>query len=193
MRNRRVLGLYLATLLSFAILYGAYMTFIPLLLAERFGATPITIGPVMTVGSLATALAASRLGALTRRVPPDRLLPVAFLLFALSFLPIPWLPSYGWVAVAVAFFGVGQAFNYPVVLTLLAGVASEQHRGIFMSLNGMVIRIGQALGPVIMAGVYAVGGMNAVFLTAFGGSLLLAGGLPFFLGRGGATTRRSTP
>ena len=125
-----------------------------------------------------------RLGVLSRFVSPDKLLPVAFVLFAVSFLMIPLAPGYWWVALAVGVFGVGQAWNYAVVLTLLAGEAPEEHRAVFMGVNGMVIRIGQAMGPLIMAVVFAVGGMNAVFFTASGVCLVVFSVLPFLLRRG---------
>jgi ACDE family multidrug resistance protein len=186
MKSPRVIGLYLATLLSFVVLYGAYMTFIPLLLAGRFGSAPPAIGMVMTIGSLTTAVTASRLGFLSRRIPPDRLLPVAFVLFAVSFLIIPWAQGYWWVALAVGVFGIGQAWNYAVVLTLLAGEAPDEHRAVFMGVNGMVIRIGQAMGPVLMAAVFAMGGMDSVFFSAAGICLVVFLGLPFMLRRGKA-------
>lgn len=184
MRTPRVLGLYLATLLSFVVLYGAYMTFIPLHLSGRFGSSPPAIGLVMTLGSLTTAATASRLGFLSRFVAPDRLLPVAFVLFALSFLMIPLAPSYWWVALAVGIFGVGQAWNYAVVLALLAGEAPEEHRAVFMGVNGMVIRIGQATGPLIMALVFAAGGMTGVFFTASSVCVTVFLVLPILLKRG---------
>ncbi len=184
MRTPRVIGLYAATFLSFVVLYGAYMTFIPLHLSARFGSSPPSIGLVMTLGSLTTALVASRLGVLSRFVSPDRLLPMAFVLFSLSFLFIPIAPGYWWVALAVGVFGVGQAWNYAVVLTLLAGEAPDEHRAIFMGVNGMVIRTGQALGPVIMAGVFAAGGIPAVFYGASGLCLVVFISLPFLLRRG---------
>jgi ACDE family multidrug resistance protein len=184
MKNLRVMGLYLATLLSFVVLYGAYMTFIPLHLAGAFGSSAPAIGLVMTLGSLTTAITASRLGALSRIFPPDRLLPVAFAVFGIAFILIPWAPGYWGVALAVGIFGVGQALNYAVVLTLLAEEAPDEHRAVFMGMNGMVIRIGQAMGPVIMAAVFAIGGMTSVFLTAAGICFVVFLGLPFLLGRG---------
>jgi predicted MFS family arabinose efflux permease len=180
----RVIGLYLATLLSFMVLYGAYMTFIPLHLSSRFDTPAPMIGLAMTLGSLATAATASRLGALSRLVSPDHLLPVAFALFGASFLLVPWVPGYWWVVLAVGVFGVGQAWNYSVVLTLLAGEAPAQHRAVFMGVNGMVIRLGQALGPVVMAGVFALGGMDGVFVTAAAICFALFLLLPHLLGRG---------
>jgi MFS family permease len=137
----------------------------------------------MTLGSLATAVTASRLGFLSKFVSPDRLLPVAFLLFALSFLMIPLASSYWWVVLAVGVFGVGQAWNYAVVLTLLAGEAPEEHRAVFMGVNGMVIRIGQAMGPLVMAVVFAVRGMTGVFFTAAAVCVVVFAVLPFLLRR----------
>lgn len=187
MRARKVLGLYLATLVSFMVLYGAYMTFIPLYLAERFGSTPPLIGPIMTLGSLATAVTASRLGSLSRVLKRESLLAGAFGLFALSFLLIPWMPGHWWMALGVGIFGVAQGFNYPVVLSLLAGIAPEEQRAVFMSVNGMVIRIGQAVGPLVMAVIFAATGMNGVFLASAGISLAMFLALPLLLrGPGGA-------
>ena len=168
MKNRRVIGLYLVSVMTFIVLYGAYTTFIPLHLAARFDSTPLGIGLILSVGSLSTAITASNLRFLNRFLSPERLITNAFALYALSFLAIPWLPGHWLVAIPVALFGVAQGMNYPVVMSLLAGLAPTEHRAIFMSGNGMVLRVGQTLGPLIMAGVFALGGMNWVFYAAMG-------------------------
>ncbi len=185
MRTPRVLGLFCATFLSFVVLYGAYMTFIPLHLADRFGSAPPAIGLVMTLGSLTTALTASRLGVLSRYIPRDRLLAVAFAIFGSAFLLIPWLPGFWWVALAAALFGVGQAWNYSVVLTLLADAAPAEHRAVFMGVNGMVLRVGQALGPLLMAAIFSVGGIRGVFTAAAAVCFGVFLGLPILLRKPG--------
>jgi MFS family permease len=166
MKNRKVLGLFLVSIMTFVVLYGAYTTFIPLHLSQEFGSTALAIGLLMSIGSLSTAATASNLGALTKRIRPERLIINAFLLYALSFLVIPFLPGHWWVAVPVALFGVAQGMNYPVVMSLLANLAPTEHRAIFMSANGMVLRVGQTLGPLVMAAVFAWEGMAAVFYAA---------------------------
>ena len=186
MRQRKVVGLYLATLLSFAVLYGAYMTFIPLFLADRFSSSALEIGPIMTVGSLTTALTASRIGKLSGFLPAERMLPGAFVFFAASFVAVPFLPGHWWATIPVALFGIGQGLNYPVVLTLLAELAPPQHRAVFMSVNGMVIRTGQALGPLLMGGVFFWGGMGSVFFSATGICVVVFLILPRFIGTGSA-------
>jgi ACDE family multidrug resistance protein len=184
MRNRKVIGLFLSSMLTFIVLYGAYSVFIPLHLADRFGSTPLAIGFIMTVGSLATAVTAARLGAFSRRFRSERLIVSAFALYALAFLAIPPLPGYWWVTFPVALFGVAQGLNYPVVMTLLAGLAPTEHRGIFMSVNGTVLRTGQTLGPILMAGVFSVGGMDWVFYAAAGICLGVFLTLPMMLFQG---------
>ena len=57
-------------------------------------------------------------------------------------------------------------------------------RGIFMSVNGMVLRTGQTLGPLVMAGVFAWGGMDRVFFAATLICLVMFLALPGIIGRG---------
>jgi MFS family permease len=83
----------------------------------------------------------------------------------------------------VALFGIAQGMNYPVVMSLLAGLAPTEHRAIFMSANGMVLRVGQTLGPLVMAGVFAWGGMAMVFYAATGICLAMFLILPPLIGK----------
>jgi predicted MFS family arabinose efflux permease len=191
MRNRKVIGLYLVSVMTFIVLYGAYTTFIPLHLSERFGSTALAIGLIMSIGSLSTAVTASSLRFLNRLLSSEYLIVNAFALYALSFLAIPFLPAHWLVALPVALFGVAQGMNYPVVMSLLAGLAPMEHRAIFMSANGMVLRIGQTLGPVIMAGVFAWGGMDRVFFAAMGICLGMFLILPWMIGGKQPRARRA--
>jgi len=184
MGSRKVLGLLLATTLTFVVLYGAYTTFIPLHLSARFGSSAFGIGLIMTVGSLSTALTASNLGSLSRHLSQERLIHLGFGLYALSFVVIPWLPGHWWVALPVALFGMAQGLNYPCVLSLLAGLAPTEHRGIFMSANGVALWSGQTLGPLVMAGAHALWGMEGVFLTATGICLAVVAFIPWMIGAG---------
>jgi predicted MFS family arabinose efflux permease len=169
--------------MTFIVLYGAYTTFIPLHLAHRFGSTALAIGLIMSVGSLSTAITASSLRFLNRVTTPEWLISSAFALYALSFIAIPRLPGHWLVAIPVALFGVAQGMNYPVVMSLLAGLAPTEHRAIFMSANGMVLRVGQTLGPLIMAGVFAWGGMVWVFYAAAGICIGMFLFVPWMIGR----------
>ncbi len=171
----RALALFGTTCLTFIILYGLLVTFLPVYLARRFGAEPWAIGTIIATASLSTALLSARLGAVSRRVPLGRLLVLAFSLYAVSAALVPAMPGLWWEMLPVLVFGAAQGLNIPTVQTLLAGLAPMEQRGAFMALNGMVLRIGQTLGPVVMGAAYALGGMNGVFAAAAALAVLAAG------------------
>ena len=66
----------------------------------------------------------------------------------------------------ICFFGLAQGLNVPNLLTILSGLADTRHRAAFMAINGMVLRLGQTLGPVVMGVAYALGGLWAAYSTA---------------------------
>jgi MFS transporter, ACDE family, multidrug resistance protein len=63
----------------------------------------------------------------------------------------------------ILIFGSAQALNIPSLQTSLANLAPDNQRGVFMSLNGTVLRIGQTLGPLIIGIGYSIGEMDGVY------------------------------
>lgn len=161
--------LFSISILSFVILYGAVITYFPFFMKEKFQATPVLIGSIMSVMSFSSALASSRSAALQRRFNSKRILMFAFAFYAASCLIIPFSGSVAVLIAAVLLFGAAQGANLPNLLTLIANLAPDQHRAVFMSTNGMALRMGQTLGPFIMGAVYGLGGIQWVF---FSGSII---------------------
>ena len=81
--------------------------------------------------------------------------------------------SYGILIVSVMIFGVGHGVIIPSVQNLLVGFASIQERGAFMSVNSMVLRMGQTLGPLIVGIFYSLKGLGAAFGAGAGLALLM--------------------
>lgn len=180
--NRRIGGLFFASLATFVLLYGAYMAYLPFLLAGSFQASAFAIGVIMSSSSIATALMASRLSLLVRRFPEPVLILAAFLLYALALVMVPWVPNLWLFLVPTTIFGIAQGMNTPSIQSLLARLAPPQHRGAFMSLNGMVLRLGQTLGPLVMGAAYAAWGIGGVYRLGAVLALLTAGILSYTLG-----------
>lgn len=65
--QRSVWGLFLVNLLVFVLLYGAYLTYFPILLSERLHASSVQIGLMMSVMSLVTAATSSQLGRINKK------------------------------------------------------------------------------------------------------------------------------
>lgn len=168
LRDRRALALFAASLGAFVILYGAYLTYLPFLLRQAFGASSLLIGLVMSATSLATAVTAFRLGTLARRFTERRLVLAGFVLYAIAMVGLALAPTLGLLLVPIAIYGVGNGITIPSILTMLTGLARPEFRAAFMSVNGMVLRTGQTLGPLIVGAMLSAGGLVGAYLGSAG-------------------------
>lgn len=173
MASRRVFALFVVGVLTFIILYGAFMAYFPLLLGDTFSVSSFTVGLVMSVSSLATAVASSQAGRLALSFSERSLMGAACILYGLALVSIPLMPSLWLMAIPVSVFGIAQGINMPSLMTLLAGECDMEQRGALMSVNGMVLRLGQTLGPVVMGSIYAGLGFGGVYLAAAGFALVM--------------------
>ncbi len=174
-RRRDVLALFFASTAIFILLYGAYVTFLPFLMAGKFASTPFEIGLVMAGLSISTAVTSANLGRLARRLGEQMVLRLGFAVFAAGLALIPFAWTVWALAAPAVLLGFAFATTIPVVQVLLAEVAPADRRGAVMSLNGTVLRLGQTLGPPIMAGVHRAAGIDAVFWSGAVFALFLAG------------------
>jgi len=173
-KRREVLALFFASTAIFILLYGAYVIFLPFLMAGRFGSSPLGIGLLMAGLSLSTALTSVNLGRLAAWLGEPRLIRLGFVVFAAGLAVIPLAPTVWALAMPAALLGFAFATTIPVVQVLLAGVAPADRRGVVMSLNGTVLRLGQTLGPPVMAVVHRAAGIDAVFYVGAVFALILA-------------------
>ena len=172
-RRREVLALFFASTAIFILLYGAYITFLPFLMAGRFGSSPLGIGLLMAGLSISTATTSVNLERLAGWLGLRRLMRLGFVVFAAGLALIPLAPMVWALAVPAVLLGFAFATTIPVVQVLLAGVAPDDRRGAVMSLNGTVLRLGQTLGPPVMALVHRMAGIDAVFYTGAVFALIL--------------------
>ena len=172
-KRREVFGLFLASVFTFIILYGAYLTYFPFLLVYSFKASSLVIGLLMSVMSLTTAAASFQLGRLSKMYSEKNLLLIAFVLYAVSLIIIPLLKNEWLLVIPLVIFGLAHGLNIPSIQTLLASYAPLEYRGIFMSLNGMVLRLGQTLGPILMGLVFAFWGIAGVYYIAAAAAFIM--------------------
>lgn len=167
--DRRVLALFFATLCTFVLIYGPFLTYMPIHMGHAYGATPFQIGLLMSVSAFMTALFASQIGTLSRLISEQALFKGAFLVYGTACIGLALMPSLWWFALPILLFGMGQGMNLPCTQSLLSELAPQELRGGFMSMNATVLRLGQTIGPPIMAGMFALGGIDCVF---YGGAVI---------------------
>ena len=76
---------------------------------------------------------------------------------------IPLMPALWLLIIPLILFGIAQGLNIPSLQTMLTNLAPVENRAAFMSLNGMVLRIGQTLGPIVMGFIFVVFGIAEVY------------------------------
>ncbi|MFQ5689831.1 MAG: MFS transporter [Gemmatimonadota bacterium] len=174
LRDRQAAALFAANAATFVVIFGPYLSFYPLLLDSSFATSAPAIGLAMSAVSLSSAVAAARLGWLTRRIPERRIILFGYIVYALCFVAIPRVGSLGATLPALVAFGLANGFAIPSIFALLAELAPRRHRGAFMSVNGMVLRMGQTLGPLLGGVALAAWGLDAVFYGASALSVIMA-------------------
>ncbi|PKD43196.1 MFS transporter [Rhodohalobacter barkolensis] len=176
--SKMVLGLFIGMFLTFIILYGGYITFFTILLDEKFEKSSLAIGIILSGSSLVTAVTSAQLGRLTKRFSEKNLISAAAILYTVIFLMIPMVENIWYFTLPIALFGVAQGMNIPSILNLLTGYAPKEYRAAFLSVNWMVMRIGQALGPYVLGLVYLYLSLDGTFyVTAIAGALFVVNSL----------------
>lgn len=168
--QRSVWGLFLVNALVFILLYGSYLTYFPVMLADRLEASSIHIGLVMSVMSLVTASTSSQLGRINKLLPSKSVLLFGSVFYFLSMILLVFSQSWFQVVLSVVVFGLGHGLLVPSIQNLLVGYASIKERAAFMSVNSMVLRVGQTFGPLVIGLFYTLGGLKG----AFGGGATVA-------------------
>lgn len=172
--SKTVFGLLACMFFTFIILYGGYITFFTILLDDKFSKTSFEIGIILSSSSLITAITSAQLGKLTARFDESTLIKIAATLYFFIFLMIPMIEQIWFFAIPIALFGVAQGMNIPSILNLLTSYAPKEFRAAFLSINWMVMRIGQAFGPYILGVLYLSLSLEGTFyFTALVGVLFM--------------------
>jgi ACDE family multidrug resistance protein len=164
-RDLRVLGLYVTSLVSTAIRLGPVITYLPLFMSDSFGSSSLATGIVVSSAAFATVLTTLWVGRLASLVPAASLIRASFALYALSLCLVPLATEQWFLIIPAVILGIAHGINLPNVVALLAEFATIGNRGAIMSINGMIFRLGQTLGPLLMGVVVMVWSLNGAFFT----------------------------
>jgi MFS family permease len=162
--KKTVWGLFLINVLMFVILYGAYLTYFPQLLKERFQSEAWQIGLIMSAFSVVTAITSSQLGRIQRVLKPLQIFKLGFLLYGVSMITIAFVSKEWQLFFPLICFGLAHGMLIPSIPNVLVTFAPINVRAGFMSINGMILRLGQSLGPVTIGLFYLAGGTTLAFV-----------------------------
>ncbi|OUL28842.1 MFS transporter [Nostoc sp. 106C] len=173
LKNRKLFGLFIASAANFILLYGAYVTYFPQLINDKFKAAPAVIGILLSSVSIAVTITSSQLGRLARRFPATNLIQASFVLYALALVIVPLMPSIWFLLIPTTIFGIGLGLGFPSIQSLLADLSPREYLATILSVNGTFFGLGQTLGPLLMSIVFGFGSINSVFYAGVGFAILI--------------------
>ncbi|MEC4815355.1 MAG: MFS transporter [Scytonema sp. PMC 1069.18] len=165
-KNRQVLGLFFAAMSQFMLQVGTLLTFIPLLAGSVLGASEGVIGVLLASMSVSLAIVASQLGRISSHFSEIKLIKFSFFIFALGFVLIPLVGNFWLLFIPVLLLGAAQGLAFPSTQALLAGLAAQESRAGFMSVNSTIQSLGQTLGPFLGAIIVQRWGLRSVFFAS---------------------------
>lgn len=182
LKSKKVVAVYAAGILTFIIVYGAFLTYFAIYMNEAFGASGFIIGIFLSASSIATAVVASQLGRITRRFSEATLIKFSFAIYGISLMLVPLMHNLWLLLIPVLLIGIAQGINLPSILSMVAGLSPIEHRAVFMSINSSMIRLGQTVGPPLVGLLYVYSGADAAFyITA--GVAFVAAAIGLFAGK----------
>ena len=167
--QRSVWGLFVLNILVFFLIYGAYLTYLPILMETRLNSTSFAIGLIMSLASVTMAIVSASIGKISNLLNSQMIIIIGIGFYLGSMTLFAFSSSYWFIVLPALLYGFAQGMVLPTIQTLLVGLAPIQQRAAFMSLNSMVLRIGQTAGPVVIGFAYALGGIQYAF---WGGSVV---------------------
>jgi MFS family permease len=111
-------------------------------------------------------LISSQLGRLTGYFAERSLLRAAFVLYAIALVVASLVPGLWLLLIPVVVLGFANGINIPTIFSLLNEYAPSENRGAFLSINGMVLRLGQTVGPLFMSGIAASLSLTGAYLAS---------------------------
>lgn len=173
----RSIVLYGTALSIFVLLYGGVLTILPFLLDQELGLAAATIGIILGVPSLATAIASSQNGRLARTFSDEAIIALGVVLLGVGLAGLSIAPSKVWFGAAIMPFGAGMGLAMPSLDSAVSHLVPDTYRGGAMSLRTSMVRLGQTIGPPLFTGL--TGFVTERWLLLAGGivGVLLAAGL----------------
>ena len=166
LKDRRVASAFAAGIIVFILLYGSYLTYLSIYLGSSFNASPFVTGAILSASFGVTALVSSQLGRILRFASETTLVKLGFVLYSIALALLLIMPRLGFTLIPAIILGAGHGLIVPCLLTYLTGLVPSEYRAGFMSVNSVMMRLGQTLGPVVFALVYTYASFNGVFFYA---------------------------
>lgn len=189
--NPVVLATLGSGVLVFVMIFGGFLTAFPIHLEDDFGLGAGARGAMIAVPALSSCLIAFNLGRIRERFALRGLLILAGCTYVVAFAGIAASDVLVGIAAASVIYGIGEGVFIPSLQDAVAEAAPPEQRGAVFAVWVGAARLGQTLGPLLVAGVLTLTTTTGVFVLATGLAMVLLAAQ--VLGPVGRTSGRSAP
>jgi len=151
----------------FALIFGLFLTVMPILLDKDFLLPPAQRGLWLSVPAIGSTAAALLLGITRKRLGSRWLLAGGLACMAGGFATIGLAGVLPMLAVGSLLYGLGEGSTIPTLQDIVSGVAPAESRGAVIACWVSFARGGQTLGPLACSAALGVTTPSAVFLGGF--------------------------
>ena len=160
--------------ISFAVVFGVFLTAMPNHLETRFSMTSGWRGFMISVPALSSALVGFNLGRIRKRVNVRWALAASSFAWAIGMLFIGWAQVIPLLLLGTLCYGLGEGALIPNLQEVAMSEAPQEHRGAVVATWVGFARLGQTIGPLLAGAVLSASGAPAVFVAGAVASALAA-------------------
>ena len=183
LRDPVVLGATAMTFVLFVIIFGLFLTVLPVHLAGEFKIGAAGRGLILAVPAFSSTATALLLGRLRTRWGVSRMVVYGSLCLAGGVGILAAAPNIPLLLLGPVVYGFGEGVLIPTLQDVVAGVPPASSRGSVVAFFVGVTRLGQTVGPVGAGLALDHTGATSLFVAGVLGSLFLAGGQPLAVAR----------
>ncbi len=153
----------------FVVIFGAFLTVMPIHLAEEFGLEAGARGLVISTPAITSSLSAFNLGRIRRRLSMRVLIVTAASVFTAGFVVMGVAGAVWLLVLGTMGYGAGEGMFVGSLQDESMALAPDRHRGAVVAGFVGAARLGQTVGPLLFSAILA--------MTTTSNALLVAGGL----------------
>jgi len=163
-REPRLTLAFATGFLRFFLDYGLY-TYLPILVALRYGATPVAIGILIAASATGSIITAISIGRIYGRVATETLLALAFLASAIGVgVPATGAPLWA-IGAAIFLFGLGNGLISPLQKSLMTRRTAPELRGGVIAVDRVIQQVAKSAAPALLGALILVTSLEAAFWT----------------------------
>jgi ACDE family multidrug resistance protein len=171
-REPRLTLAFATGFLRFFLDYGLY-TYLPIIVALRYGASPAIVGLLIAVSAVGSIITAISIGRVYGRIATEKLLALAFFASAIG-VGLPAVGAPLWlIAIGMLLFGLGNGLISPLQKSLMTRRTPPELRGGVIAVDRVIQQIAKSAAPALLGLLLLVAPLEALFWTM--GAMSVAG------------------